>query len=190
MILIKIGVGDSWSWNGLNGQPAKIEVYSRAPHVELYVNDKKVARKKRGNNCMLKFKIKYYDGKITAVNLDKNGIELSKYTLTTAETETILSVLPEKTEVTLGEVCFVPLAFTDKYGNTKPLEHHRISVHIEGGELLALGHGGPFNKESYLQTETNTYFGSALAVVKATTNKVTITAKGNALRGSAEIIAK
>ena len=180
----------TWSWNGLNGQPAKVEVYSRAPYVELYVNGKKVGKKKRGNDCMVKFKTTYQDGEITAVNVDKQGNELSRYSLYTGGDETILSVLPEKTQVDLGEVCFVPLAYTDAKGNWKPLEHHRISVEVKGGELLALGHGGPFNTESYMNTDTDTYYGRAMAVVKATSDQVVITAKGNGLVGKAEISAK
>ena len=180
----------TWSWNGLNGQPAKVEVYSRAPYVELYVNGKKVGKKKRGNDCMVKFKTTYQDGEITAVNVDKQGNELSRYSLYTGGDETILSVLPEKTQVALGEVCFVPLAYTDAKGNWKPLEHHRISVEVKGGELLALGHGGPFNTESYMNTDTDTYYGRAMAVVKATSDQVVITAKGNGLVGKAEISAK
>ena len=178
----------TWSWNGLSGQPAKVEVYSRAPYVELYVNGKKVGKKKRGNDCMIKFKTTYQDGEITAVNLDKDGNELSRTTLKTAGNETILSVLPEKKTVKKGEICFINLAYTDENGNFKPLERGKIELSVDGGELLAAGHACPFNKDGYNNAYTDTYYGRAMTVVKATDDIVKVTAKGNGLVGACEIV--
>ncbi|MCH5159014.1 MAG: DUF4982 domain-containing protein [Clostridiales bacterium] len=177
----------TWSWNGLNGKKAKVEVYSRAPIVELYVNGKKVGRKKLGKNCRFDFKVKYYDGEITAVNLDRNGKELSRSSLKTAGNETVLTVLPEKSEVKQGEVCFVRLRFTDKDGNIKPLEHREISVELDGGELLALGSACPFNLRGYNDTVTDTYYGEAMAVVKAGESGFKIKATDGSLVGEAVV---
>ena len=178
----------SWSWNGLNGKKAKVEVYSRAPVVELYINGKKVGRKKFKKNCKFDFSVRYYDGEITAVNLDKQGKELSRNTLYTADNETVICVAPEKTAVKSGEICFINLSFADAKGEVKPLERGKISVKINGGELLALGNACPFNSDGYLQTQTDTYYGRALAVVKATGEKVTVVAECNGLCGKAEIV--
>ncbi len=178
----------SWSWNGLNGKKAKVEVYSRAPVVELFINGKKVGRKKFKKNCKFDFSVRYYDGEITAVNLDKQGKELSRNTLYTADNETVICVAPEKTAVKSGEICFINLSFADAKGEVKPLERGKISVKINGGELLALGNACPFNSDGYLQTQTDTYYGRALAVVKATGEKVTVVAECNGLCGKAEIV--
>lgn len=177
----------SWSWNGLNGKKAVVEVYSRAPIVELYINGKLVGKKKLGKNCRFDFKVKYYDGVVTAVAKDKDGKELSRNSLTTAGNKTVLSVSPEKLSVKAGEVCFVPIAFTDERGEFKPLERHDVKVEVEGGELLALGNACPFNKTGYCGDTTFTYYGRAMAVVKATGTKIKITATGNGLSGCAEI---
>ena len=178
----------SWSWNGLDGKKAKVEVYSRAPVVELYVNGKKVAKKKFKKNCRFDFKIKYFGGEITAVNRDKNGKELSRNFLKTAGDETMLSVIPEKTEAAKGEVLFVRLKYTDKDGIVKPLERGILNVTVEGGELLALGCACPFNAMGYSGTKTDTYYGEALAVVKATSDRVTVTASDGKLTGEGTIV--
>ena len=177
----------SWSWNGLSGNDAKVEVYSRAPMVELYVNGKKVGRKKFRKNCRFNFKVKYYDGEITAVNLDKDGNELSRNTLKTAGDETILSVTPEKSVVRKGELCFIHLDYTDENGVVKPLERGYIQVQVEGGELLAAGHACPFNKDGYTHDYTDTYYGRAMAVVKATGDVVKVKARAKNLVGECEI---
>ena len=176
----------TWSWNGCNGKKAKVEVYSRAPIVELYVNDKKVGRKKLGKNCKFDFKITYEEGTITAVGLDQNGKELSRNSLTSAKADTVLTVSPEKQIVKEGEVCFVNLAYTDKDGVWKPLERGNVKVEVEGGELLALGCACPVNK-GFTSDTTDTYFGRALACVKATGKTVTVKASDGKYQGEATI---
>ena len=180
----------SWSWNGLDGKKASVEVYSRAPAVELYINGKKVAKKKFKKNCRFDFKVKYKGGEITAVNIGKDGKELSRNSLKTAGTETVLSVLPEKTQVKEGEVCFIRLKYTDGNGAVKPLERGIINVAVSGGELLAIGNACPFNKLGYTGCETDTYYGEALAVVKANGENFSVTAGDGRYTGSAEITVK
>lgn len=179
----------SWSWNGLDGKKANVEVYSRAPIVELYINGEKVGKKKFKKNCRFDFKVRYQGGEITAVAKDKTGKELSRNSLKTAGNDTVLSVIPEKKNVKQGEVCFVKLCFTDKAEVLKPLEHAKISVNVEGGELLALGNACPFNAEGYTGTITDSYYGEAMAVVKAGKGAVKISAQSGELKGEAEIAA-
>ena len=180
----------SWSWNGLDVKKAQVEVYSRAPVVELYINGKKAGKKKFKKNCRFDFKVRYRGGEITAVNLDKKGNELSRNSLKTAGDETLLSVVPEKKEVKLGEVCFIRLRYADAKGTVKPLERGVLTVTVQGGELLAVGNACPFNVLGYNGTQTDTYYGEAMAVVKATAEKLTLTATDGKLSGITEITVK
>ena len=180
----------SWSWNGLNGHPAKVEVYARAASVELYVNGKKVGRKKFRKNCRFDFKVRYHDGEVTAVARNRDGAEIGRSTLRTAGDETVLTVLPEKETARAGEVCFVRLRFTDKAGTVKPLEHREISVSLEGGELLALGNACPFNRRGYLGSVTDTYYGEAMAVVRAGADGFCLRATDGVREGEARVAAE
>lgn len=180
----------TWSWNGLNGKKARVEIYSRAPIIELYINGKKVGKKKFKKNCRFDFKVKYHDGEITAVAKDGSGKELSRSSLKTAGDETLLSVVPEKLEVANGEVCFVRLKYTDKDGVVKPLERGIIDVSVEGGELLAVGNACPFNEIGYTSGKTDTYYGEAMAVVKAAGGDMFISASDGKYNGAAQITVK
>lgn len=180
----------SWSWNGLDGKTAKVEVYSRAPIVELYINGKQVGRKKFRKNCRFVFKVKYYGGEITAVNLDAGGNELSRNSLKTAKDETVLSVIPEKPVVKKGEICFVKLRYTDSDGLVKPLERKKITVSVEGGELLALGNACPYNSLGYTGNRTDTYYGEAMAIVRMQKDIATVAATDGVLFGSAKLVVK
>ena len=51
-------------------------------------------------------------------------------------------------------------------GITKPLARGNIQVQVRGGTLVGLGSACPFNKHSYLDSETDTYYGEALAIVR------------------------
>ena len=59
------------------------------------------------------------------------------------------------------------LQYTDKTGTVKPLKRGTLEVHVENGELLGLGNGCPYNERGYRTSKTDTYFGEALAVVRA-----------------------
>ena len=98
--------------------------------------------------------------------------------------------VPEKKEVKLGEVCFIRLRYADAKGTVKPLERGVLTVTVQGGELLAVGNACPFNVLGYNGTQTDTYYGEAMAVVKATAEKLTLTATDGKLSGITEITVK
>lgn len=177
----------SWSWNGLDGKRARVEVYSRAPVVELYLNGKRVGRKKFKKNCRFVFDIAYEGGELVAVACDRKGGQLSRSSLKTAGEETVLSVLPEETGVKKGGLAFVRLKFTDGAGTVKPLVRRKLRVRVEGGELLALGCASPYNEIGYTADETDTYYGEAMAVVRAGETPVTVHATDGDLCASAVI---
>ncbi len=178
----------SWSWNGCDGNDAKVEVYSRAPVVKLLVNGKQVGQKKLGKNCRFEFRTKYYGGEVTAVACDADGNELSRSSLRTAGDETVLSVRPEERSVPAGKLAFVRLDFTDNAGEIKPLERADVKVEVENGELVALGNACPYNPRGYASDVTDTYYGSALAVVRVGEKGSTVVkATGGDMKGVAVI---
>lgn len=158
---------ESWSWRGCAGQPAKVEVYARAAEIELLVNGKSVGKKKLKKKCRAIFQTAYEDGEITAVSYDKNGREIGRRTLTTAEEDTILQIRPEADTVRPGGLLFVPLQYTDKGGIWKPMEKHQLNVTVENGILAGLGSANSYVKGNYTEDTVKTYYGEALAVIRA-----------------------
>lgn len=178
---------ESWSWRGCDSFKAHVEVYARAAEVELLVNDKPVGRKKFKKDCRFKFKTKYECGSVTAIAYDESGKEISRSSLHTADKETVLSVLPEEKTVAPGKLLYIRLKYTDEKGTLKPMKRSRISVKVEGGKLMALGHACPYNEDGYLSDNTDTYYGEALAIVKAgDSGKVVLTATDSIRTGISE----
>ena len=157
---------ESWSWNGCDGNPAKVLVFARGAEAELLINGRSVGRKKL-KKARAAFKTTYATGEVTAVSYDKNGAEIGRYTLKTAGQETELRAKPERSKVRPEGLIFVPIQYTDREGIWKPMEKHRVRVTVEGGKLLGLGNACPFYRGNYTDEETETYYGDALAVVQA-----------------------
>ena len=156
----------SWSWTGCEERKANVEVYARAARVELVLNGHTVGSKTLKNDCLAKFSIPYESGTLEAVSYDAADHEMGRCKLQSAGGTTRLTLDAEEPTVKPGHLCYVRLRYTDENGITKPLARGNIQVQVRGGTLVGLGSACPFNKHSYLDSETDTYYGEALAIVR------------------------
>ena len=156
----------SWSWTGCEGKKANVEVYARAARVELVLNGRTVGSKTLKNDCLARFSIPYESGTLEAVSYDAADHEIGRYKLQSAGGATSLTLDAEEPAAQTGHLCYVRLRYTDENGITKPLMRGNIQVQVRGGTLVGLGSACPFNKHSYLDSETDTYYGEALAIVR------------------------
>lgn len=156
----------SWSWTGCEGRKASVEVYARAARVELVLNGHTVGSKMLKNDCLAKFSIPYESGTLEAVSYDAADHEIGRCKLQSAGGTTRLTLDAEEPTVKPGHLCYIRLRYTDENGITKPLVRGNIQVQVRGGTLVGLGSACPFNKHSYLDSETDTYYGEALAIVR------------------------
>ena len=156
----------SWSWTGCEGRKANVEVYARAARVELVLNGHTVGSKTLKNDCLARFSIPYESGTLEAVSYDAADHEIGRCKLQSAGGTTRLTLDAEEPAVKPGHLCYIRLRYTDENGITKPLARGSIQVQVRGGTLVGLGSACPFNKHSYLDSETDTYYGEALAIVR------------------------
>lgn len=156
----------SWSWTGCEGRKANVQVYARAARVELVLNGHTVGSKTLKNDCLARFSIPYESGTLEAVSYDAADHEIGRCKLQSADGTTRLTLDAEEPTVKPGHLCYVRLRYTDENGITKPLARGDIQVQVRGGTLVGLGSACPFNKHSYLGSETDTYYGEALAIVR------------------------
>lgn len=157
----------SWSWRGMDGAPATVEVYARAERVKLYLNGKQVGEKTARGNCRFVFNTIYHDGVLEARAENADGGVIAKTQLETAAEGVCLTLTPEESTLRTGELAYVRIRYTDKHGETQPLMRGRVTVQVENGTLLGLGNGCSYNADGYLNDFTDTYYGEALAVIRA-----------------------
>ena len=162
---------ESWAWAGHEGERTTVEIYSRADQVELRVNDRCIARKKADKTGRTLFKnVKWVPGTVTAIAYDHAGNECGRHSLVSDEPGELLALTPEEQCVRPEGLTFVLLQLTDPAGTLKPLARHRVRVEVENGELVGLGSACTYLPldDNYTDDVTDTYYGEAMAVVRAT----------------------
>jgi beta-galactosidase len=137
------------------------------PWSGMAINGKQVGQKKLKNDCIARFHCVYEDGTIEAVSYDEAGKELGRCQLHTAGECTQLRAVPEQAKVKPSGLCYIRLQYTDEAGTVKPLERGILQVEVEGGQLLGLGSACPYNEIGFCGTTTDTYYGEAMAIVRA-----------------------
>ena len=180
----------SWSWADCKGNKAEVEVYSDQAQVELLINGNSVGRQKV-KECKALFKVKYAPGTVTAVAYDAAGRETGRSELNSADAPLKIAVRPEKTEVKPGEIVYVPVNIEGANDVVESNADRKLTITVEGGELLAFGSANPCTEEQYNTGSFTTYYGRALAVVRAgEAGTVSIKASDGSMTGTAEIAVK
>lgn len=155
----------SWAWHGCEGNKAIIEVFSDAAVIELLVNGKPLGKKKV-KECKATFKTKYQSGKIEAVAYDASGREISRNALKSATGKTSVCVSPETENVVPGEVVYVNIAIVGENGVVESNADRKLTVSVQGGELLGFGSANPRTEERFDEGTYTTYYGVALAAIR------------------------
>lgn len=155
----------SWSWQGCEGRKATVEVYTDGTRAELFLNGAFVGKAKVKNNRAV-FKVRFASGKLEAAVYDAAGREISRCRLESAE-EARITLQPERTEVRPGEIVYIPILVADKNGTVESNADTKVSVSVANGELLGFGSANPRTEERFDSGEYSTWYGRALAVVRA-----------------------
>ena len=149
----------SWSWKGCEGRKAVVEVYTTADSVTLSLNGKQIGRKNaKGGKAV--FKVTYEPGVLKAEAGGRTG-ELH------SAAEAGICIHPETETVHAGQIVYVPVTIEDKNGHVESNADRRLTVTVENGELLAFGSANPRTEERFDEGACTTYYGQALAVVRA-----------------------
>lgn len=177
-------VVSSWSWEGYEGEKARIDVFSSQELIELIQNGKSLGKVKV-KEYRASFETVYFPGTLTAIAYDKDGIKMGESTLQTAEKETRLQVkVREKQLIANGkDVAHLEIGLTDARGILKVTDNRKVTVIVQGeGTLQGIGSGNPVQEEDYTGNRCSPYYGQLLAVVRSTGKagqiKVHITADG------------
>lgn len=177
----------SWTYPGCEGKIATVEVYARAHRADLYVNSHMVGSKIFSNDCRLIFKTSYQEGEVKVLTYDKNGQLIGQNHLVTASTNTKITIEPE-TSPEVGKLLYVLLRYTDENSIIRPMYKGRMCVNVDGGELLGLGNACSYNRDGYLLSETDTYYGEAMAVVRVSdVDKLSIEVSDGQLKSKVEL---
>lgn len=168
---------ESWAWQSCEGNKAEVEVYSDAVMVELRLNGASIGKKKI-KECKAIFHVKYAPGTLTAIAYDAAGREVSRSELISATGKLHIAVEPEAQNAKAGQIVYVPVSIQGDNGVVDSNGDRKLTVSVQGGQLLAFGSANPCTAEQYHTGSFTTYYGRALAVVRVEDNCIVTVTDG------------
>ncbi|WP_346908527.1 glycoside hydrolase family 2 TIM barrel-domain containing protein [Faecalicatena orotica] len=167
----------SWSWRGCDGNRTIVEIYADAYVAELFLNGKKIGERKIKNK-MAKFPVKYQTGELKTIVYDCTGKEAGRKTICSGTGAVKPSIIPEQDVIKSGAVCYLNVAMMCENGIVDCNSDEILTIQVENGKLLAFGSANPKTEESFLTGQYCTWYGKAMAVVRAgTEGKLHVTVK-------------
>jgi len=184
------GVWSRWNWQGQEGKPGKIIVFSSAEEVELFVNGESCGRKRAGEALShdmpltFVFDTVYHSGIVEAVSYSR-GKEVSRAAMKTTGQPAAIRLTAE-TESLKGDgesLCYVNAELIDENGLVVPDADLSLTAEVTGAAvLLGFGSGNPITAENYTKGRFTSFQGKALAVLRAGYEsgeaRLTVTAEG------------
>ena len=181
---------ESWNWKGWEGKDIEAEIYTKAPKVRLYLNDKLIET--RDVNISTEYKARitlpYQPGTLKAVALDANGNEVSESILRTSGEPASIRLTTDRKQISADgeDLAYIKLEVIDKNGNLVPDATIPVTVNVNGkATLLAAATANLRDLEPKTSPNVTTYKGQALIVVRSgkKAGKATITATSPQFKG-------
>ena len=170
---------ESWNWPGHEGKTIEVEVYTKAPAVKLYLNDKLVAQKSvsRATEYKAVFPVAYQTGTLKAVALDANGNETATATLATSGQSAKLRLTADRKRMTADgqDLAFITVEVVDADGRVVPNASVPVNVKVSGqGTLLAAASADLKDVEPTVSPRVTTWKGRAMIVVRSSQKAGTV----------------
>ena len=172
---------ESWNWNGgrdpkgatvpsWEGKPVEVEVYTKAPEVTLYLNDKEIGRKKVDRSTEFKavFSVPYEPGTLRAEAGDKS------VTLSTAGEPARLRLTADKSMLKADgqDLVYITVEVVDAQGRVCPDAAIPCEAFVQGqGRLMAFATADLQDREPKTSSHVTTWKGRALLVVRSGKSK-------------------
>ena len=156
----------SWTWPGWEGKSVEVEVYTKAPEVKLFLNDKLIDTKKVSRETQYKavFSLPYEAGTLRA---EAGGKSVS---LATAGKPARLQLTTDKKVITANgqSLAYITVEVVDKEGRLCPEAAIPCEAVVKGqGQLMAFASADMKDREPYTSPKVTTWKGRAMLVVRS-----------------------
>ena len=161
---------ESWNWPSWEGKPIDVEVYTKAPEVTLYLDDKPIGTKAVSQATEYKavFTVPYEAGTLRAEAGGKRA------TLSTAGEPARLRLTTDRSVITADgqDLSFITVEVIDREGRVCPNAAIPCEAVVKGqGTLLSFASADLKDREPYTSPCVSTWKGRALLVVRSSQKK-------------------
>lgn len=161
-------------WDFNEGQLIDVIVYSNAPKIELFLNDKSQGAveidHQNGKKLSGNWKLPYEPGTIRAVAYDENGMVIAEKSRSSFGDAARIVLKPDKTSLKADglDMIFVEISMADKDGFPVENANNRVEVQVTGaGRLVGLDNGDSTDYDQYKGTSRRLFSGKLLAMIAA-----------------------
>jgi beta-galactosidase len=186
----------NWNWEGSEGKPVRVNVYSSCEEVKLELNGKVIGKKAVSEETKLTatFETNYEPGELVAIGFT-NGKEVTRQTLKTAGNPDKLKITAEKSSVAAcsRELAYFNVEVLDENGILVPNAEIPVEFNIQGKcKLQAVGNGNPVDMKSFQQPKVNTFRGKCQLIVRsnkdAAESVIKVSAKSEGLNTGTAVV--
>ena len=161
---------ESWNWPSWEGKPIDVEVYTKAPEITLYLNDRPIGTKAVSQSTEYKavFTVPYEAGTLRAEAGGKSA------TLSTAGEPARLRLTADRPVITADgqDLSFITVEVIDREGHVCPDAAVPCEAVVKGqGTLLSFASADLKDREPYTSPRVTTWKGRALLVVRSSQKK-------------------
>lgn len=188
------GAYADWTPKDLSPHAEKVEVYSNAASVELFLNGRSLGRKaKNADDSARAWDVTFAPGTLEAVGYDAAGKVIAQDVQRTAGAPAFVRLTAENgTLHGASDIGFVRAEVVDAKGVVVPTSGVAIRVTVTGaGKLAAFDNGSPIDHTMFSSPTRDSYLGNALIFVAPQGGgRISVEASAPGLKtGHAELIA-
>ena len=163
---------ESWTWPGFEGKDIQVEVYSKYPKVQLYLNNKLTGEQVMSEKLEFKavFNVIYAPGELRVVGLLDNN-EVENTILRTSGSPANINLKADRTTIFANgqDLTFVSIEVTDKDGIIQPNAENRLQFKIDGpGKIVGVDNANLKDTDPYVGSSRKAWHGRALMVIRST----------------------
>ena len=178
----------SWNWDGNEGIPLQVSVYSRCQQVQLELNGKVFGTKdiSEETNLTAKFNVPYQPGELVAIGLN-DGKEVVRQTLKTTGKPAQLKISAEANTFpgVQNDLAYFNIEVLDENGLLVPDAEIPVEFEISGGgKLQAVASENPREMKSFQQPWVKTWRGRCQLILRLSdeVGEINVLAKSKGLK--------
>lgn len=138
-----------WNWQGREGQPIAVWVYSNCDAVELFLNGESLGRKPVPPRGHLEWPLHYAPGVLLARGY-KNGKTIAEDSRETTGAPAQIKLVPDRASIMADaqDVSVITVSVLDSQDRLVPVADNEITFEIDGpGKIIGVGNGDPASHE-------------------------------------------